>query len=210
MLWVYDEAIVEDLTSCVNPTGEANINVKMMGNEGIIGVLAQLQSDRVSFPIIFLDRHADTPIDRQRYNFSRMHKGVPAVVDTESNTMYLEKSIPIDLKYDLHVLTTNVTDMDEMMKEIIFRYSDMYFLTLELPYEDKRKIRFGMAINPDTSITRKSAAFDYMEDGKIYESILELECQGAVMLSYTPRHMERMILDDAVQLKAPKITFNKD
>ena len=210
MLWAYDEAIIKDLSSCIDPSGKANSTVKVMGDEGMMGVLAQLQDDRITFPAIFLDRHADTPLDQNRYNFTRMHKGVPAVYDPEHNNIYLEKSVPIVLKYDIHVLTTNVADMDELMRELLFRYSNMYFVTMEVPYESKRKLRFGIAINPDTSITKKSANAEYLENGRLYESIMELECQGAVLLSYTPRHMENIVLTDTVKIANQFATFNKD
>lgn len=193
MLWCYDDAIVKDLASCIDPEGGANNTVKMMGEGGMMGVLAQLQEDRITFPAIFLQRHQETPLDPNRFNFTRLHKGVPAVYDAENNDIYLEKAVPIDLKYDLHVLTTNTTDMDELLRELLFRYSSMYYLTMEVPYESKRKIRFGMAINPNTSIRRISGTSEYVENGRLYESIAEIECQGAVLLNYTPRHMQGII-----------------
>lgn len=201
MLWAYDEAIANDLSNCIDPTGEANNTVKVMGDEGMIGVLAQIQDDRVTFPAIFLDRHAETPLDQDRYNFTRMHKGVPAVFDPETNNLYLEKAVPITLKYDLHILATRTAEMDEFMREILFRYSSMYYITMEVPYESKRKIRFGVAINPNTSINRKTGNADYLEGGKLYESIMELECQGAVLLHYTPKHLEGLFVDKNVVVK---------
>lgn len=201
MLWAYDEAIVNDLSSCIDPSSKANNTVKMMGDEGMMGVFAQLQDDKIKFPAIFLQRHADTPLDSKRYNFTALHKGVPAVYESEKNNIYLEKSVPIELKYDLHVLTTNTVDMDEMMRELIFRYSAMYYITMKVPYESKRNIRFGIAINPNNPIQRKSGNSDYVSSGKLYESIMELDCQGAVMLNYTARHMEGIVMKDTIQYK---------
>ena len=200
MLWCYDDAITHDLSSCIDPDGKANRTVKMMGDEGMMGVLAQLQEDRVTFPAIFLQRHDETPLDSSRYNFTRLHKGVATTYDPEKNNIYLEKSAPIDLKYDLHVLTTNTADMDELLREILFRYTAMYYITMQVPYESKRKIRFGVAINPNTPIRRKSGSSEYIESGRLYEAILELECQGAVLLNYTARHMEGIITDDNIIL----------
>ena len=200
MLWIYDEAIVSDLSSCINPSGGASSTVKIMGEEGIMGVLAQIQEDRIKFPAIFLHRNPETPIDPQRYNFSRLHKGVPAVYNAKENNVYLEKAVPIQLRYDLHILTTNTADMDELMRELIFRYSNMYYITAEVPYESKRKIRFGVAINPDTSINRHSGTADYLQSGRLYETIVELQCQGAVMLSYTPRHMQGIVTDNTIKI----------
>lgn len=201
MLWAYDNAITQDLSNCIDPQGKANNTVKMMGDDGMMGVFAQLQQDKITFPAIFLNRHSETPIDRTRYNFTRMHRGVPCVYDPEKNNIYMEKAIPIELKYDLHVLTTNTADMDEFVREILFRYSEMYYVTMEVPYESKRKIRFGIGINPNTPIQRKSGSTEYIQSGTLYESIIELDCQGAMLLHYTPRHMHGFIIDDAVHVK---------
>lgn len=198
MLWIYDDAIVQDLINCINPDGGMSSTVKVLGEEGVMGILAQMQEDKIKFPAIFLERLAETPLDPKRYNYTRLHKGVPAVLDTETNNLYLEKAAPIELKYNLHVMTTNTVDMDELVKELLFRYSLMYYVTAKVPYESDRKIRFGIAINPDTTISKKSGASDYVESGKLYESIIELDCQGAVMLSYTPRHIQRAVLDKIV------------
>lgn len=198
MLWIYDDAIVQDLINCINPDGGMSSTVKVLGEEGIMGILAQMQEDKIKFPAIFLERLAETPLDPKRYNYTRLHKGVPAVLDTETNNLYLEKAAPIELTYNLHVMTTNTVDMDELVKELLFRYSSMYYVTAKVPYESDRKIRFGIAINPDTSISKKSGSSNYVESGKLYESIIELDCQGAVMLSYTPRHIQRAVLNKIV------------
>ena len=200
MLWVYDEAIVKDLSSCIDPNGGANNTIKMMGDEGMMGIFAQLQDDKITFPAIFLKRNEETPVDSTRFNFTRLHKGVPAVYDSEKNNIYMEKALPIELKYELHVLTTNTVDMDEIIRELLFRYSSMYYLTLQVPYESKRSIRFGIAINPDTPIRKASAVSEYVSGGKLYESIVDLQCQGAVLLSYTPRHMQGMVIDNSIKI----------
>lgn len=201
MLWCYDEAIVKDLAQCIDPEGGASSSVRMMGDEGMMGVLAQLQDDKIAFPAIFLKRHEDTPLDSSRFNFTRTHKGVPAVYDSEKNNIYLEKVMPIELKYDLHVLTTNTADMDELVRELLFRYSSMYYITMEVPYESKRKIRFGVNITPNTSVRRSSGTSEYIASGKLYEALIELQCDGTVLLNYTPRHMQGVIVDNNIRLK---------
>lgn len=201
MLWAYDKAIVEDLESCIDPSGKANNTIKVMGEEGMMGVFAQLQEDRITFPAIFLQRDSETPLDSSRANFTRLHKGVPCVFDSEKNNIYFEKAVPIQLKYSLHALTTNTADMDEIIRELLFRYSAMYYITMQVPYESKRNIRFGISINPDTPIRRNSGVTEYIENGKLYESIIELECQGAVMLHYTPRHLQGIVTDKNIIVK---------
>ena len=201
MLWCYDDAITKDLANCIDPSGGASNTVKMMGEGGMMGVFAQLQEDKIKFPAIFLNRHPETPLDSKRYNYTQLHKGVPTTYDPEANNIYLERAVPIQLKYDLHVLTTNTIDQDELIRELLFRYASMYYITMQVPYESKRNIRFGIAINPDTSIQRKSGTTEYIESGTIYEAIMELDCQGAVLLNYTPRHMQGVLIDKNIVIK---------
>ena len=201
MLWAYDDAIVEDLANCIDPQGGANNTIKMMDDGGMMGVFAQLQEHKIKFPAAFLKRHDETPADASRFNFTRLHKGVPASFDPETNNVYLEKALPIDLKYDLHILTTNTVHMDEMIREILFRYSHMYYITIKVPYESKRNIRFGIAINPDVDISRKSGQSQYVESGTLYESVIQLQCEGAVLLNYTTRHLQGIVTDPAIKLK---------
>ena len=192
MLYLYDEAIAEDLRNSFNPSGSMNPVVKVIDSEAITQIVAQIQEDQITFPLVVLTRHEDTPIDESRTNFTRMHKGVAAVIDTETNNLYYEKVIPIKLSYDLTVLTTNTADMDELVRELLFKYIEMYFIAFTLPYECKRKVRFGINIDPNSDISRKSGSFDYIDGGKLHQSIITLKCEGAVLVSYTPSKLQRL------------------
>ena len=199
MLYLYDNAIVKDLQDAIDPQGRMNANVKVMEADGAIGLLAQLEEDRISFPFICLMRDSDLTIDEKRSNFTRLHAGHVEVIDQKTNELYLEKAVPIDLRYSLHVLTTNTVDMDELVREIIFRYSSMYFITMDRPYEGERKIRFGVSIPPGTQIRRESSVGDYIKEGKLYETIIPIVCDGAVMLNYTKKHAQRLTTELKVE-----------
>ena len=73
----------------------------------------------------------------------------------------------------------------------MFKYLNMYFLTIDLPYEAKRKIRFGIRIDRGGEIQRESGSYEYIQGGKLYQTIIPLVCEGAVMVSYTPAHLRR-------------------
>lgn len=188
MLWCYDDAICNDLKQSFRSPDTMSPVVKVLDADGILDLIAQIQDDSISFPIIVLTRQSDTAVDSSRTNFTRMKKGVPSVID-ENNYIYDEKAIPIELGYDITVLATNTADMDELVKELMFKYAQMFFIKFQVPYESKRMIQFGVSIDSDTTIRRTSGVFDYLEGGVLYQSILSLKCQGAVLLSYTPRRM---------------------
>lgn len=191
MLYNYDNAIAEDLRKSFNPNSELNPVVKVIDEESIIDLVAQIKEDQVSFPVVALTRHPDTPIDTDRTNFTRMHKGVAAVIDPETNLLYYEKVVPVKLGYDITILTTNTADMDELIRELTFKYISMYFITFTLPYECRRKVRFGVTIDLDKDISRKSSQSEYIKSGTLHQSIMSLKCEGAVMVSYTPAKLKR-------------------
>ena len=193
MLYLYDSAIAKDLQSAIDPSGQMNDHVKVMEADGVMGLMAQIEEDKVSFPLICLVRDSDLTIDTNRANFTRLHQGHVEVIDPETNEIYLEKSTPVELKYAIHILATNTADVDELVREVIFRYSSMYFITMKKPYEGNLSdIRFGVAIPPGTTIQRESGAGDYLKEGKLYESIIPIVCEGAVLLNYTKKHMTRL------------------
>lgn len=193
MIYVYDDAIVKDLQKSFNPLNSDDPVVRIVDPEAIIGLAAQIKEDQITFPVIALSREGSMQIDKSRMNFTRLHKGVQAVLEEHTNNLYYEKAIPIDLKYTLTVLTTNTADMDELVRELIFKYVDMYFLTVTLPYEAKRKVRIGLTIDPDSSIDRQSGASEYIKTGQLYQTIISLKCEGAVLVTYTPAHLRREV-----------------
>lgn len=191
MLYLYDKSIVSDLVASFNPDNVADPVVKVISPEAAVDVAAQIQDDNIKFPIVVLTRDDDISIDTSRMNFTLAKKGVVAGFDTKRNLIYKEKVVPFDLNYHLTILTTNTTDMDELMKELIFKYSDMYYLTINLPYEVDRKIRFGFCIDKSSTISKKSGGYEYLNEGKLYQSVLSLKTEGCVLVSYTPVHLKR-------------------
>lgn len=215
MLYMYDNAICEDLERSFNRDNVENPIVKVCAPEQIISVSAQIKEGTMSYPLVALSRSDDIQIDTNRTNFTRLHSGVESVVDLETNNVYREKSIPIDLSYKLTVITTNTADMDELVRELMFKYNNMYFLTVKLPYEADRKIRFGVTLDPSNTISRESFTFDYLDTGSLYQTILSLNCEGCVLVHYTPVKMTRIAkpelnLSDHSGIKGMKLDLSDD
>lgn len=195
MLYLYDNALAKNLSESIDCSSEANSIVKVIEPEGVTDLMAQIQEDRVSFPLICLFRNEDNPIDTTRTNFTQMKRGIPVSFDNNKNNIYYEKAIPIELGYTLTILTTNTADMDEIVKELMFKYMSEYFISIDLPYEADRKLRFGVQID-ENSITKKSGSLQYLKEGSLYQTQIGLKCDGAVLLSYTPRHLQRQSIDE--------------
>lgn len=185
MIYKYDDAICDDLRASFNSPDGSEPVVKVIHPDNILSVAAQIQDDKISFPIVAISRDDDINIDTVRRNFTRLHTGVPVCFDKEKNLFYNEKIIPIQLSYKLTVLTTNTADMDELVRELLFKYTDMYYLTFTVPYESKRKIRFGVIVD-DSTIQGESTSGDYLSQGKLYQKIISLRVEGAVLVEYTP------------------------
>ena len=190
MLWLYDNAICDDLAQSFN-TSEGNPVVKVFDPEHVLDLVAQIKEDKITFPVIALQRYDSIDIDTDRYNFSRAHLGTQAVFDKVHNTWYNEKAIPISLGYQLNIMSTNTADIDELTRELMFKYTSMYFLSIQLPYEANRRIRFGIIIDPNSSIERQSSASEYLASGQLYRTTIQLQCQGCVLVNYTPIKLRR-------------------
>lgn len=195
MLYLYDNAIVEDLKKSFNPDNVDNPVVKVISPEHIIEIAAQVKEDKLSFPIVAVERSDDSNIDSNLSNFTKMMKGIPTVFDTSTNNIYNEKAIPVNLSYILTVMTTNQADMDEIIRELLFKYMSMYFLSIHIPYEGDRDISFGVVIDGDNSIQKKSGISEYIESGQLYQSSITLRCEGCVLVNYTPVHLKRNVVE---------------
>ena len=193
MIYLYDRSICDDLEATLNTPDDASPVVRVIDPEHIVGLAAQIQQDEISLPLIALERN-DYFVDAERTNFTMQHTGTSQIIDNKTNMIYNEKVMPINLSYVLTVLTSNQVDMDEIVKELIFKYTSMYYLTIKIPYEVSdldRKIRFGVRIERPDAIQKKSGASEYIEGGQLYQTSIPIICDGAVMLSYTPHHLPR-------------------
>lgn len=203
MLYLYDRALVDDLKSSL--TEEANQNVVMTDAENYPGIIAQIQEDTITYPLILLHRDDDTPIKTELMNFTRYQFGVPAAFDKKTNTIYYERALPVDVNYTMRIISTNVADADELARELFYKYISMYYLTIRLPYESDRKLRFGLEVDKDYGIKKESGSFDYLASGTLYQSTIRLNTQGCVMITNTPRHLKRTVIDtNTINIENPK------
>lgn len=194
MLWLYDESIADDLKKSFN-TSVINPFVKVIDPDVNLSIAAQLQDDNISFPLICVIRDANYQIDTSLTNFTAMHKGVATVFDNKTNNIYYEKSMPINIGYSLNIIGTNTIDVDELVKELLFKYSDMYFLTIRLPYEGERKLRFGIEFDRQGQIERRSGVVEMINEGRLYETSISLQTRGVRLITYTPKHLKTFDYD---------------
>lgn len=191
MIYLYDDAIVEDLRRSFNPDEVANPHVKVADPEMCLQLVAQMLEDKIEYPVVAVQRENNYKVDTERWNFTRVHKGVPVVMDTDTNEIYYERAMPIKLSYTITLLATNQADMDELERELIFKYSSMYFLTIRLPYESRRRIRFGITIDDSRDIERSSNQVNYNKAGQLYQTILPMRCEGCVLVNNVPQKLKR-------------------
>lgn len=201
MLYLYDRAIVDDIKASL--TGAANSNVVATNAENFPGIIAQMQNDTITYPLILVQRGEDAVIDTSLTNFSRYQFGVPCIFDNDKNNVYFERALPVKLEYTLRIITTNVADRDELARELFYKYISMYFLTIQLPYESDRKIRFAVNVDFDYGIKNESQSFDYLASGALYQATIVLKTLGCVSLTYTPRHLQRSVLSSDIKTENP-------
>jgi hypothetical protein len=203
VLYLYDRELIDNLKSSLSD--DINKNVFLTDADNYPGIIAQIQNDTITYPLILLHRDEDTPVITELMNFTRYKKGVPCVFDTETNNVYYERALPVAVNYTLRILSTNVADTDELARELFYKYISMYFLTIRAPYESDRKIRFGVQTDMDYGIKRESGSFEYISTGALYQSTIHLITQGCVYLTYTPRHVNRTVIDNKqIKFENPK------
>lgn len=190
MIWCYDDAVCQDLRNSFNQDVGQPV-VSIVPPDSVLSIAAQIQDDKIRFPIIAVERE-NTPMSADQLNFSKMHTGVATVFDKTHNEYYYEKSVPINLSYNLVVMSTNTADIDELIKELVFKYISQYFLTITVPYESKRKISFGIKLDTSRDIEWSTKTSNYLQEGKLHGAGIHLLVDGAVMLSYTPVKLRRL------------------
>lgn len=189
MIWIYDNAIVKDLKE------DLGDNVAVLDPDQALQVIALLQEDKIKFPIVALSRDDNFQLDNTRMNFTRLHTGVPAGFDDKTNTIYHEQWLPINLQYNVTVMAANQADADEIVRELLFKYINQYFITVETPYEVKRQIRVGLTIHPDEEIQWTHNPSAYIENGTLISGQFVLYVEGAVLLSYRSSHLQSLDYD---------------
>ena len=202
MLYLYDRAIINDIQSSIN-SQNANPNVLMSDAETYPGILAQIQEDTITYPLILVSRDDDMPIITDLWNFPRAQFGVPAAFDNKTNTVYYEKAVHVDLQYTLRILSTSTADTDELARELFYKYLSQYYLVIQLPYESDRKVRFAIEVDLGYGIKRESGSFEFLKSGALYQSTIHLKTNGCVYLSYTPHHLERQVLSQDIEIIPP-------
>lgn len=180
MIYLYDESFCTDLQKSFS----ADVTVKMNSEETVMDLVAQINEDQISFPVVAVTR-LPYSVNKDLCNFTRRVTGIPASFDPEESKIYREKAIPIHLSYQVTIITTNQADMDEMVRELLFKYSEMYFLTIQLPYESSRKVKFGVMFDPEAEIEQSSGSSEANKEGKLYQSIITFKCQGCNIYTYS-------------------------
>ena len=105
----------------------------------------------------------------------------------------------------MDIFTTSVADMDELVRELLFKYTTMYFLSINIPYESNRKLRCGVTLSKGSTIQRQSGASQYIQSGQLYRTTITLDCEGCVLLSYTPVKLRRQ----DYEIDASKLPTNR-
>lgn len=200
MLYLYDQAIRDDLMKSLD-SDNANPNVFITDAENYPGILAQIQDDTITYPLILIKREDDIPIDTRLAQFTRYQFGVPASIDKEKNLIYYERALPVKLSYTVRILSHNVVDTDELARELFYKYISMYYLTIRAPYESNRKMRFGISVDMDAGIQRESSSAEYLTNGALYQSTIKLNTEGCVSLTYTSRHLTREVLSTDITIE---------
>lgn len=196
MLYLYDNALVEDLKQSFkvdDPDSTDGPVVGVISPDMAMNVVAQISDDVLSFPFVVLERVQPVSVKTDQVNFTRSRFGVDCVLDPDTDDIYREQALPVDLKYVLTAFATNQADMDEILRELMFKYTSQYFLHITIPYESKRDIAFGVSIDQGKGMDQQNGSSEYSQSGTLYRASMQLNCEGCVVVNYTPVRLQRNV-----------------
>lgn len=159
MVYLYDDAIVEDLRTRINDE-----RVTITPYENLINSLAKSEEDEIKLPIISIERTGWSISDARPHamkftgDISRIEKNPTKVVNVYA--------MPIRINYILDVWTKRRLDNDNIMRELIFYYSVNPTLQIKVPYglEEIRNFNvfFGSDIEDNSNIPEHKNIGEYV------------------------------------------------
>jgi len=114
-VYLYDKAIAELFNSI---TGDS---IMIQPPENAIRNTAQLNGDRMQFPLVSINR-TNYSIRSEERNFNALHQGGTVRINDNSNVT-MARILPIRIDYQVDVFTVDKKMNDEIVRELLFYLS---------------------------------------------------------------------------------------
>lgn len=187
-VYMYDEAIVEDLRLLLN---DDRIHIVPVDN--VFRLIARLNEDNIEMPLISLTRTGWQLAD----NKPQMMKfdGALAGYDRRDNSLKRVQAIPIRIGYQLDVWTKTRKENDNILRELIFYYSTHPTLIVNIEYG--LDITHDFNIFFDADIEDNSDIVEHRNRGEYFRQTVSIYTDDAYLWKSSSRNPS--IIDPVVE-----------
>jgi hypothetical protein len=199
---LYDNAIVENLREI---TQDTRINIVPV--ENVFRTIGKLEGteDHIQLPIISVTRTGWSLKDAQH---SRKFEGATLAWDKEKDWVQNIQFMPIQINYLLDVWTRTREENDDIMRELIFYYTNHPTLQVDIPFNAHYTHNFNIFFMSD--IEDNSDIVEQKNRGEYFRQTIAFYTDDAYLWKTSSRPFTKVIIEVKVEDYESDTTDNSD
>jgi hypothetical protein len=170
-VYLYDDAVAGYFRNILGDT------VMIQPPENAIRNTAQLEGDRMKFPLVSLNRTGYS-IRSEEWNFNAVHQGAPVRIK-DNNNLTMARTIPIRIEYQVDVFTVDKQLNDELTRQLVFYITAHPTNTVDVPYDIDIQHKYNIFLNPD--IVDNSDTVNHVNNGVLFRTTFTMYCPDAYL-----------------------------
>ena len=188
-VYLYDKAIAQVLNDI---TGDS---IMIQPPETAIRNTAQLNGDRIQFPLVSLNRTGYS-IRYEELNFNALHQGGTVRINDNSN-ITMARIIPIRIEYQVDVFCVDRNMNDEITRELLFYFSLYPTHEIHVPYNINIEHKYNLFL--DEPVVDNSDTVNHVNDGVLFRTTFTMYCPDAYL--WAGKEVQTPKLDISLNLK---------
>lgn len=185
MFYLYDDALIRTLRSW---TGDGKITVNKY--ELLFPYRADVASDKVQLPIISVSRASPKILNTNKTPLSVDGMKFVETDPRKRNDRPIKiprlRAIPVRLHYQIDVITRNLEENDNIIRELVFKFINNPTLKVDIPYKGcELSHKFNLMLSED--IEDNSDITEHLNLGETYRQTLDLFTDDAYLFSYSTK-----------------------
>lgn len=189
---LYDESI----TNLFRTLFDDN-RIHIWPTELVFNLTAQLQKDKVKFPLINLTRLGYN-IRGNDGQWVQINKGIPHH-RTAVNTNVFHAAVPIRIDYQVDIYAVDRKTCDDITRELIIYIFQNPTLQIQVPYHINAPAVFNIWLNDE--IVDNSDISNHFNSGVLYRNTLSLYTDDAYLFSGIIEKQPKIIADVSEEMK---------
>ena len=193
---LYDKAIVEDLRKLTEDT-----RIHIVPSENAFRTIGKLNNteDYIELPLISISRTGWSLLDAQH---SQKFEGATYQYDRKEDYVQNIQLMPIKINYLLDVWTRTKEENDDIMRELIFYYTDHPTMFVTVPYGADYKHKFNIFFTDD--VEDNSDIVEQKNRGEYFRQTIGFYTDDAYLWKTSSRPFTKIALSLSVFEKDKK------